>query len=106
MAAAAGTDASPDSNSEHRSGGSRKKHKKDKHHHRKKGSPSADGAGGGVDGVIFLETGGKPGSSAAKHAFIEAIPVHKNAFLDAPMYFRQVLLRLARGYTVVGVDWL
>lgn len=48
----------------------------------------ADEAGG----VIFLETGGKDGSSAAKHAFIEAVPVNKNAFLDAPLYFRQVII--------------
>lgn len=48
----------------------------------------AGGSGGG--GVIFLETGGKPGSSAAKHTFIEAVPVPRNASLDAPMFFRQV----------------
>lgn len=55
------------------------------------------GSSGG--GVIFLETGGKPGSSAAKHAFIEAVPVPRNASLDAPMYFRQV-----RGLRPLRVD--
>lgn len=53
----------------------------------RKNSKKARQGGGGV---VFLETGGKPGSSAARHAFIEAVPLHKNAFLDAPMYFRQV----------------
>ncbi|CAN0448813.1 unnamed protein product, partial [Ectocarpus sp. 12 AP-2014] len=55
-------------------------------------SDSGGGGGGGGGGVIFLETGGKPGSSAARHAFIEAVPVPRNASLDAPMYFRQALM--------------
>lgn len=55
------------------------------------GSRRGKGASaGGGGGLIFLETGGKPGASTARHAFIEAIPVRKNAFMDAPMYFRQV----------------
>lgn len=63
---------------------------------------SDDDSGGG-GGVIFLETGGKPGSSAARHTFIEAVPVPRNASLDAPMYFRQVTART--GLNLTGLDW-
>lgn len=59
---------------------------------RQKNAKKSRQSGGGV---IFLETGGKPGASAARHTFIEAVPVHKNAFLDAPMYFKQVSPLLA-----------
>lgn len=45
---------------------------------------------GARGGMVFLETGGKPGSSAARHTFIQAVPVPRNASLDAPMYFKQV----------------
>ena len=58
--------------------------------HAGEGGSGDGGEGAGGRGVIFLETGGKPGSSAAKHAFIEAVPVPLSAASDAPMYFRQV----------------
>lgn len=58
-----------------------------------KKAKKASSGGGNQGGVIFFETGSKPGASAAKHALIEAVPVNKNAFLDAPMYFRQVTTR-------------
>ncbi|CAM9665775.1 unnamed protein product [Choristocarpus tenellus] len=48
--------------------------------------------------VVFLETGGKSGSSAARHCYIEAVPVPRSAALDSPMYFRQALME-------AGEEW-
>lgn len=72
----------------------KKKRKQERKKKRSKREGSGDGDGDDGRGIVFLETGGKPGSTAAKHAFIEAIPVSKSASLDAPLYFRQVILFL------------
>ncbi|CAM9147583.1 unnamed protein product, partial [Discosporangium mesarthrocarpum] len=56
---------------------------------KRQGDKSRGGDGGSV---VFLETGSKPGSSMARHGYIEAVLVSREVALDAPIYFRQALL--------------